>query len=714
NNITVEPLSVTLTPAADLQVTQLTVPERALVGQSIELSYTVANVGLGDTPLRQPAWDDLFYLSRDEFLDLSADRFLGFQRHEGGLAAGDSYQVMRTLNLPPDLTGPFTVFVVTDPVRGRDGTRGEVFEGQHENNNATGSSVPLIIELPPPSDLQIEDMVVPGSAQSGDPINITWTVRNQGEFPASGSWSDAVYLSADALWDIGDIPLGRVGFSGTLQPGDDGPGEAYTSTLTTTLPPARPGAYRIIVRTDIFNQVFEEEGEANNRAPSAGTLDVTVDPLQLGVPLPLSLSSGEDRLFQVRVGLGQTLRIRLQTDASSAANELFLRFGDVPDGILFDARSEGALLAEPVAVVPATQPGDYFLLVRSQNQPAANTPATLLAELVPFQITNVSPDAGGDSRYVTTTIRGAQFHENALVKLVRPGIAEFEPVRFQVIDATKIVAIFDFRDAPHGLYDLKVINPDGAEAIVPYRYLIERAIEPDVTIGLGGPRVLAPGDVGTYNVALQSLTNVDTPYTFFSFGIPELGTNPLVMNLKYVAFASNLRGGPANGSLEDVPFASLDSAVNTDRLPGEILAPGYLLDFAARDFTSLTFNAHTYPGLREILDGAFESLVTRIESLYPEFRGLVQTPEDLDQIQPGLFQIFETRANPLADVEDGDVAFKFHIAAASTALTRDEFVARQTDEALDLRTAILSDPSASQALVVLAADADQWVALYLA
>ena len=45
----------------------------------------------------------------------------------------------------------------------------------------------------------------------------------------------------------------------------------------------------------------------------------------------------------------------------------------------------------------------------------------------------------------------------------------------------------------------------------------------DVAIGLGGPRILAPGDVGTYGVSLQSLTNVDTPYVHFQFGIPELG-----------------------------------------------------------------------------------------------------------------------------------------------------------------------------------------------
>lgn len=34
---------------------------------------------------------------------------------------------------------------------------------------------------------------------------------------------------------------------------------------------------------------------------------------------------------------------------------------------------------------------------------------TLLADTIPFQITDVIPDNGGDGRYVTTTILGAQF-----------------------------------------------------------------------------------------------------------------------------------------------------------------------------------------------------------------------------------------------------------------------------------------------------------------
>src|SRR5205823_7041369 len=56
----------------------------------------------------------------------------------------------------------------------------------------------------------------------------------------------------------------------------------------------------------------------------------------------------------------------------------------------------------------------------------------------------------------------------------------------------------------------------------------------------------------------------------------------------------------------------------------------------------------------------------------------------------------------------------FHILAAATPLTRDEYIDQQRQEAARLRDAILGDPTASQALVVLAADRNAWTGLYLA
>src|SRR5690349_19369552 len=82
-----------------------------------------------------------------------------------------------------------------------------------------------------------------------------------------------------------------------------------------------------------------------------------------------------------------------------------------------EAALQGAVQANQFAAIPSTTAGTYYLLVRGQSEPAANTPITLLARVLPFGITDVVPDKGGDSRYVTTTILGAQFDPQAIVKL---------------------------------------------------------------------------------------------------------------------------------------------------------------------------------------------------------------------------------------------------------------------------------------------------------
>ena len=120
---------------------------------------------------------------------------------------------------------------------------------------------------------------------------MTYTVENISDVLATGSWTDAVYLSADATWDIGDRLLGRGSFSGNLAPGED-----YTLTLDATLPGAAAGEYRVIVRTDVRNQLHEDVGEANNTTASPDAISVSVEELTLGIPLSVDLLPGQERL----------------------------------------------------------------------------------------------------------------------------------------------------------------------------------------------------------------------------------------------------------------------------------------------------------------------------------------------------------------------------------------------------------------------------------
>ncbi len=398
-------------------------------------------------------------------------------------------------------------------------------------------------------------------------------------------------------------------------------------------------------------------------------------------------------------------------------HELFLRYDAAPTIANFDAAYEGGLGSDLQAIIPSTQPGVYYVLVRGFQEPADDTPVTLLAELLPLVITDINTDVGGDSKFVTTTIEGARFHEDAIVKLIRPGFDEFVPVDYEVIDSTKIIATFDFTDAAHGLYDVDVINPGDEVAVVPYRFLIEQAIEPDVTIGIGGPRTILAGDVGTYSVALQSVSNLDTPYVYFEVGIPEMLNNEFVYGLPFVRFNSNVRGGPDGA--DNVPWAEIDSVVNAGQtLGGTVRSPGYLFDQDANGFTGFSFNLSTYPGLQELHDRAWEELVSTVYAAFPDLaaQGVLDNgPAGLDQIYDGLTDIYNELAAVPSKCEIPFIPFRFHLVAAATAMTRDEFIAHSLAEAETLRQAIIDDDSSvTPALLVLAANREDWGNLFLA
>ncbi|MCC6234076.1 MAG: hypothetical protein IT580_15635, partial [Verrucomicrobiales bacterium] len=475
------PFTVRFVPGPDLVVSEVSSTERVLVGRPFTATWTVKNNGAGVVPDRQSKWTDSVYLSRDQFLDVRSDLLVGAFDHQGVLAPGATYSKTANLNLPRGVVGAYYVFVLTDPIFGSQ-ARGQLVETA-ETNNSRATPIPMLIELPPPSDLQVDAVVVPSSGTVGGTINLTATVTNRGVEPAVGKWFDHFHLSADGIWDYGDPLLGTAG------PPDQGrslaPGQSYTVTITVSLPPALPGSYRVIARTDAFNDVHEGPRDDNNLTVSADAVAIAVPTLVVGIPATENLPARGQTLYRVTVAAGQTLQIDLA--AAAGLHEVYVRYEALPNSIEYDAAFEGALAAAQSVLVPTTKAGTYYILARSQGPAAA---ITLSARYLPFAITSITPDTAGAGRYVTMTVRGAQFSPQATLKLIRPQFGEYVPVSYAVADATRIVAVFDLRDAPLGLYDLQVTNPDGAAIRLPYRFLIEPARPLDVTVGLGGPDVL--------------------------------------------------------------------------------------------------------------------------------------------------------------------------------------------------------------------------------
>ena len=750
NNIAQIALPIALATPPDLQVTAVSTAQAVIAGQRFTVDYQVDNLG-GKTPDGQGSWYDMVYLSKDRLLDLGKDRYLGYVQHSGGLGAGAGYTGSLSFTAPPELAGPYYVFVVTDPARiWGSGEAGQVAEFGRDDNNSAAAPQPLRIETPPPADLVVTDVVVPASAQVGDEVQISFTISNASLNPAYGRWTDALYLSTDNRWDLADIALGKVAHTGNL--GDLGANASYSASLKTQLPALKDGPWRVIVRPDLYNEVFEGQinstdtgvhlppGEANNRSASGAALQVTVPMLTVGQSLATTLAPDQTRVYKVSVAAGQTLRVLLYSAAATGANEVYIRWNEVPTSSNFDVAYNQPLSPDQTLLVPSTQAGDYYILLRSR-QGDAGSAVTLRADLLPLSITRVTPDQGGvgddDHRWVSMDIEGARFAAGALVKLARPGEFEIEPERWQVLDATHIRAVFDLRHVPLGLYDVVVSNPDGQRVVEPYRYLVERMVEADAAIGIGGPREIKPGDSALYSVSLQGLGNVDAPYLRFDVGATDMGNSRDVLaglNLPYVVFAANVGGKPdgavsagnantqtygntpTTGVRADLPWAALDGAANTR---GWNLAPGYAFDLAANGFAGASFKVQTYPGLTEWINNDFDGLRAKLYALHPEWKaaGILDAgPRGLDSIAKGLTAKFLSTDSKehVTAAEWAAMPFRFNTLGAVTTLTRSEFVAEQTRHAKTLRSAILADTSAPHALGLLAADEAAWVQGWLA
>lgn len=221
-------------------------------------------------------------------------------------------------------------------------------------------------------------------------------------------------MSLDTSWDVTDRRLGRVEHTGGLQPG-----QSYDAVLDAELPAVTPGQYRVIVRTDIFNQVYEDLDEQNNATTSLDPIAVTVDEILLGVPLSTTLDTGQTRLFQVNVPADQTLRIRLRADHENAANELFVRYGAAPTTVMYDAAYRGSLSPSQTALVPNTKPGWYYILLHGHSEPANDTPVDLVAELLPLSIDAVHTDTAGDAVLLAALQEGGMLRPDGTVPPLR-------------------------------------------------------------------------------------------------------------------------------------------------------------------------------------------------------------------------------------------------------------------------------------------------------
>jgi subtilase family serine protease len=236
---------ITLT-APDLAVTPVTTPAAIIPGDAFSVEWEIANVGAGDA---YQGWNTQAWLSLDSVID-GSDLLLGSTTSAGHspLGPGSSYVDSISSSIPRATPhGAYKLIVVTDHT-----------DSQEEIEESSNNSYILDVTVSAP-DLAATALSAPASALAGEIISVDWTIENETGLPAVQSWHDRLYLSSDAVLDVGDSLLGEVLHDG-LEAGDD-----YAAGLMTLLPEGlTPGTYHLYLVTDQGDAQEETDEAVNN------------------------------------------------------------------------------------------------------------------------------------------------------------------------------------------------------------------------------------------------------------------------------------------------------------------------------------------------------------------------------------------------------------------------------------------------------------------
>ena len=171
-------------------------PATIWAGHAVTVTWTVENTGDSDIPASvwgEGKWDDGLALSPEPTWNGVDGYWIGGHQgyYYGALAVGESYTLEKTITLPEDAFGTWYVVAVPDchyMAGGNPWPNNDIPRDQ--------GSTEIEIELPLQPDLQVTLVDAPPTGNSGESIDVTWTVSNEGyALTASSSWVDSVYLS---------------------------------------------------------------------------------------------------------------------------------------------------------------------------------------------------------------------------------------------------------------------------------------------------------------------------------------------------------------------------------------------------------------------------------------------------------------------------------------------------------------------------------------
>ena len=177
----------------DLVVEEVSIPENATAGETLEVTYRIRNTGSISTGMIP--WKDELFISSSPTFSLQAATKLATTDYVSTLGPGDSYAKTITITLPRDIEGNYYIWVRADAAN-------DVSETDEANNIGRAEQA-LFVSYPPYPDLAVSGIQsLNGTIVPGDPVTIGWTVTNEGNAAAIGGWSQRVAMVSGSKINI--------------------------------------------------------------------------------------------------------------------------------------------------------------------------------------------------------------------------------------------------------------------------------------------------------------------------------------------------------------------------------------------------------------------------------------------------------------------------------------------------------------------------------
>ncbi len=320
NNVAVVPIEIAPLPPADLQPTSLLVPSIAFSNAEIEVEWTVANTGVGNTNVAN--WIDRVYISPSEVLDLEEATELVAVNHSGVVSTGESYDMSTIVSVPQAISGQQFLHIVVD-------ANEQVFELVNEGNNTASADIEIV--LSPPPDLVAYTAADFSSASNSEYIEISYGVLNQGgaDIPENELWFDSLYVSDQAELSLGDHTFEK----GLLNGGVLAIGDTIFNTTQVKMPDQSSAPQYIHIYTDKTDRIFEYTFEGNNVTSIGPITLLSPDLLVSQLTIEDTFSGGDslDISYSFRnegpgklLGSFWDLQILLSLDAFPSGDDLVL------------------------------------------------------------------------------------------------------------------------------------------------------------------------------------------------------------------------------------------------------------------------------------------------------------------------------------------------------------------------------------------------------